>query len=183
MAPEVVGRTAGFAHHQSGNASSGYCAAPVTGGGMYDGRMIDMWSCGVVLYVCAYGEYPFEDADRPDDNRRTWYNISTGRFALPEFVERAVAAPGGQPQYKPVPVSGALRDLISRLLVVDPARRPSAAEVLAHPFLAEPAPAPGAAGIRDASFDLHDWGAAGDLFSSVPAISPALLEHDMGMTI
>ena len=55
MAPEVIGKTAGHAY-QSSNTSSGYCAAPVGGDGNYDGRTIDMWSCGVVLYVCTFSK-------------------------------------------------------------------------------------------------------------------------------
>ena len=190
MAPEVIGKTAGHAY-QSSNTSSGYCAAPVGGDGNYDGRTIDMWSCGVVLYVCTYGVYPFEDVDRPEDNKRTWFNITHGKYALPEFVEREVVASAGQIKCVNVPVSASLRSLISDLLVVDPGRRPSAAEVLEHPFLAsgghafpQSSSAADSAKLDNASgglhqYDLQDWGSAGDLFSNMPSIAPPLFDYDM----
>lgn len=41
-------------------------AAPeiISARGHYDGKMADIWSCGVMLYVMLFCEYPFE---RPED--------------------------------------------------------------------------------------------------------------------
>ena len=45
-------------------------AAPeiVTNRRNYDGKMVDVWSAGVMLYVMLFCTYPFE---RPEDERET----------------------------------------------------------------------------------------------------------------
>jgi len=104
-----------------------YAAPEMLEGKRYRGPLADMWSLGVILYALLCGFLPFE---HPNTNK-LYAKIKAGRYEVPSFV------------------SAGARDLISRLLTTDPARRYTPAHVRAHPWyrgLAVPTdpPVPGA---------------------------------------
>ncbi|XP_065875142.1 serine/threonine-protein kinase SRK2I isoform X2 [Euphorbia lathyris] len=71
----------------------------------YDGKIADVWSCGVTLYVMLVGAYPFEDPDDAKDFRKTIQRILNVQYSIPDIVQ----------------ISPECRNLISRIFVFDPA--------------------------------------------------------------
>ncbi|GAB2279686.1 Serine/threonine-protein kinase srk2i [Dionaea muscipula] len=82
----------------------------------YDGKIADVWSCGVTLYVMLVGSYPFENSDEPKDFRKMIQRILTVQYAIPDQIN----------------ISEECRDLISRIFVVDPAARITIPEIKKH---------------------------------------------------
>jgi serine/threonine protein kinase len=81
------------------------------------GFKADVWSLGILLYVTLSGETPFPDEDDVDD---LWDRIKRGAWSFDESPEI----------WNQVSVEA--RDLITKMLVVDPAERLSAQEVCNH---------------------------------------------------
>ncbi|KAK6945635.1 Protein kinase domain [Dillenia turbinata] len=63
-----------------------YIAPEVLSRREYDGKMADVWSCGVTLYVMLVGAYPFEDQDDPKNFRKTITRIMSVQYKIPDYV-------------------------------------------------------------------------------------------------
>ncbi|KAL6750394.1 Snf1-like ser/thr protein kinase [Haematococcus lacustris] len=101
--------------------------------GNYDGKLADIWSCGVMLYVMLFGKYPFDveaGAGGPGGlNPQQRVQMMMGRIL------------GMQWTIPPdVPISLECRDLLCRLLVADPVRRITMAQISQHPWFLQNLP-------------------------------------------
>ncbi|KAK3042715.1 hypothetical protein RJ639_000773, partial [Escallonia herrerae] len=90
--------------------SPNYAAPEVVSGKLYAGPEVDVWSCGVILYALLCGTLPFDDENIPN----LFKKIKGGIYTLPSHL-----SPGA-------------RDLIPRLLVVDPMKRITIPEIRQH---------------------------------------------------
>ncbi|KAK1292710.1 SNF1-related protein kinase catalytic subunit alpha KIN10 [Acorus calamus] len=92
--------------------SPNYAAPEVISGDHYVGPDVDVWSCGVILYAFLCGRLPFDS-----DNISSLYGlIKRGLYTLPSHL------------------SPAAKDLITRILVVDPMKRITIPEIRRHPW-------------------------------------------------
>ena len=92
--------------------SPNYAAPEVIRGDLYAGAEVDVWSCGVILYALLCGSLPFDDEDIPN----LFKKIKNGVYTLPGHLSKLS------------------RDLIPRMLVVDPMKRMTIPEIRQHPF-------------------------------------------------
>ena len=91
----------------------------------------DLWSLGVTLYRLVFDERPFTRCC-PVHRRKQDQTCRACQDALYDQIqEGSWSFPDDCDFY----VSDAAKDIISRLLVVDPAQRMSARDVLLHPFV------------------------------------------------
>ncbi|XP_061336579.1 serine/threonine-protein kinase SAPK2-like isoform X1 [Gastrolobium bilobum] len=103
-----------------------YIAPEVLSRREYDGKVADVWSCGVTLYVMLVGGYPFEDPDDPRNFRKTIQRILSVHYSIPDYVR----------------ISKDCRQLLSRIFVANPEKRIPIPEIKVHPWFLNNMPLP-----------------------------------------
>lgn len=89
----------------------------------YDGRQVDIFSAGVILFILVLGIFPFQEA-RKDDY---FYNlVLTGKLST---YWKKVGGEQLAPEFK---------DLILKMLSYDANKRPTIEELKAHPWFNKP---------------------------------------------
>ncbi|KAF5783135.1 putative protein kinase CAMK-OST1L family [Helianthus annuus] len=95
-----------------------YIAPEVLSRREYDGKLADVWSIGVTLYVMLVGAYPFEDPSDPKNFRKTITRIMAVQYKIPDYVH----------------ISQECKQLLSRIFVANPLRRITMKEIKSHPW-------------------------------------------------
>eukprot|EP00831_Metopus_contortus_P077954 TRINITY_DN7442_c0_g2_i3.p1 TRINITY_DN7442_c0_g2~~TRINITY_DN7442_c0_g2_i3.p1 ORF type:complete len:396 (-),score=49.89 TRINITY_DN7442_c0_g2_i3:696-1883(-) len=92
-----------------------YIAPEVIDGKQGHSYEVDLWSTGVIIYTLLIGKPPFETSDV----KTTYRRIKMNAYSFPEHVT----------------ISEQAKNLISKILNLDPSKRPGLSEILEHPFL------------------------------------------------
>ncbi|VBB75097.1 Putative carbon catabolite-derepressing protein kinase [Podospora comata] len=98
--------------------SPNYAAPEVIGGKLYAGPEVDVWSCGVILYVLLVGRLPFDDEHIPS----LFAKIAKGSYMVPTWM-----SPGAS-------------TLIKKMLVVNPVQRATIEEIRQDPWFLKDLP-------------------------------------------
>ncbi|XP_006560600.1 calcium/calmodulin-dependent protein kinase II isoform X41 [Apis mellifera] len=83
------------------------------------GKPVDIWACGVILYILLVGYPPFWD----EDQHRLYAQIKTGSYDYPS------------PEWDTVTPEA--KNLINQMLTVNPSKRITASEALKHPWICQ----------------------------------------------
>jgi calcium/calmodulin-dependent protein kinase (CaM kinase) II len=81
------------------------------------GKPVDIWACGVILYILLVGYPPFWD----EDQHRLYAQIKAGAYDYPS------------PEWDTVTPDA--KNLINQMLTVNPAKRVTASDALKHPWI------------------------------------------------
>nr|XP_029504748.1 calcium/calmodulin-dependent protein kinase type II subunit beta-like isoform X6 [Oncorhynchus nerka] len=83
------------------------------------GKPVDIWACGVILYILLVGYPPFWD----EDQHKLYQQIKAGAYDFPS------------PEWDSVTPEA--KNLINQMLTINPAKRITAQESLKHPWVSQ----------------------------------------------
>ncbi|KAI9735704.1 MAG: Protein kinase [Claussenomyces sp. TS43310] len=92
--------------------SPNYAAPEVINGKLYAGPEVDVWSCGVILYVLLVGRLPFDDEHIPS----LFAKIAKGHYVVPNYMSQGASS------------------LIKKMLAVNPVYRATIEEIRQDPW-------------------------------------------------
>ena len=98
---------------QTSCGSPHYASPEIVAGKTYHGGPSDIWSCGIILFALLTGHLPFDD----ENIRTLLLKVKAGRFVMPTEL------------------SAEAKDLIWRMLEVDPLKRVKMEQIMQHPLL------------------------------------------------
>ncbi|OHT02630.1 CBL-interacting serine/threonine-protein kinase 9 [Tritrichomonas foetus] len=93
--------------------TTSYASPECIAGKPYDGIKSDMWSIGVILFAMITGQLPWTEKNHAGLHQQ----IMKGEYKVPEYV------------------SPKLKELIESLMNIDPDKRPTTQDLLAHSWL------------------------------------------------
>uniref|UniRef100_A0A8C5CRS2 calcium/calmodulin-dependent protein kinase n=1 Tax=Gadus morhua TaxID=8049 RepID=A0A8C5CRS2_GADMO len=83
------------------------------------GKPVDIWACGVILYILLVGYPPFWD----EDQHKLYQQIKAGAYDFPS------------PEWDTV--TPEVKNLINQMLTINPSKRITAQEALKHPWICQ----------------------------------------------
>lgn len=90
-----------------------YASPEIVTGKNYHGSPSDVWSCGIILFALLTGHLPFDD----ENIRKLLVKVQNGKFTMPNYL------------------SSDAKDLIWKMLKVDPNERIQINDILKHPLM------------------------------------------------